>query len=44
MTTIAVIALTVGLAALTAVAVFVYFGAYWRMVWRQNRDEERTSP
>jgi len=38
-TIIAVIALMSGLAALTAMAVFVYFGAYWRMVWRQNRRE-----
>ena len=40
MTIIAVIALTSGLAALAAMAVFVYFGAYWRMVWRQNRHED----
>ena len=44
MTISAVIALTAGLAALTALAVFVYFGAYWRMVWRQNRREEGTTP
>jgi hypothetical protein len=36
MTIIAVIALTSGLAALTATAVFVFFGAYWRMEWRQR--------
>ena len=33
MTIIAVIALTSGL---TATAVFVFFGAYWRMEWRQR--------
>jgi len=39
MTIIAVIALMNGLVALTALAVFFFFGAYWRMVWRQNRRE-----
>jgi hypothetical protein len=43
MTTIAAIALTAGLTALAALAVFVYFGAYWRMVWRQNRRGEATT-
>ena len=40
MTIIAVIALTSGLAALTAMAVFVFFGAYWRMEWRQKSRED----
>jgi len=44
MTIIAVIALTSCLAVLTALAVFAYFGAYWRMVWRQNRNPNRTAP
>jgi hypothetical protein len=40
MTLIPVIALTCGLTALTALAVFVFFGAYWQMVWRQINDEQ----
>lgn len=43
MPVIPIIALTIGLGVLTAGAVFTYFGAYWRTVWRQNRLEESTT-